>query len=453
MARARRGWSRREALGGAVAAATVACAPRREGESAAPVIPGEVDTVVFIMFENRSFDHWLGGRSLEEGKDEDGLVAGMSNPDDNGTEIPVFPMDTPCLDDPPHGWDPSHDSYDGGANDGFVKAYAASSGTDGRNIMGYMRRSDVPISWALADAYTVCERYFCSVMGPTWPNRIYGHAGSNLGVKGNSFPNDYLYTNTTVWKKLSEIGVEWRYYYSDVPFVALFEQQWDSLRCKMIDDLLRDAEAGRLPPVVWIDPAFTYNDNHPPKHQGPGELFLKQVYEALSKSPQWDKMLIVVTYDEHGGFFDHVSPPTTDDDYAEDGFDQMGFRVPTLLIGPWVKAGVCSEVFDHTSWLKYVCDQHGIEPWTRRIAAATSIAAGLDLERMASGIPLEPVELPDYSFDAEDYPPECEGENDVISANLMRFADLARSRGFPVRVDPAAVRAPFLGPRGRPRLG
>lgn len=456
MARSRKGWSRREALRGAAAVAAVGCGTRegseaKKGDSAAPAA-GQIDTVILIMFENRSFDHWLGGRALVEGRAEDGLTSAMSNLDTSGVAVTPFPLDNPCLDDPSHSWNGSHTQWNEGACDSFVTVHAASSGTDGHDVMGYLQRADVPVSWALADGYTVCDRWFCSVMGPTWPNRIYGHAGSNLGVKGNDFVDAYPYTNPTIWNKLDEIGVSWTYYYGDVPFIAVFEHGYDSATCKMVEDLTFDAANGLLPPVVWIDPAFTYNDNHPPKHHALGEVFLADIYRILSKSPQWERMLIVVTYDEHGGFFDHVNPPTTDDDYAADGFDQLGFRVPALLIGPWVKQGVCSTTFDHSSWLKFLCDTHGIEPWTKRIAAAASIGEALDLDRMASGVPLDPVELAEFSFDEEDLPEECDGGNDVISAALQQLARLALERGFPVRLDRRAI-ASAMRSLGRPRVG
>lgn len=449
-----RGWTRREALKSAAAATAVACAPRgKTGDSdSAGVSAGQIDTVVMIMMENRSFDHWFGARKLEEGLSEDGLTADMTNLDNDGEAVAPFPLAEPCLDDPPHSWNGSHTQWNEGRNDGFVTNYAASSGTNGHNAMGYLRRSDLPISWALADAYTNCDRYFCSVMGPTWPNRIYGHAGSNLGVKGNDFVDGLPFMLPTVWQQVEAAGVDWAYYYADLPFIALLAYHYNEARTRLIDDFFKDAAAGRLPPVVWIDPAFTYNDNHPPKHHGFGEEFLKSVYEALAASPQWERMLVLITYDEHGGFYDHVPPPTTDDDYAEDGFDQMGFRVPATVIGPWVRKGVDSTVFDHTSWLKYLCDQHGIEPWTKRIAAANSLAAVLDTDAMAAGTPLAPITLPEFSIPEVAYDPACAAGNDVISANLMRFAERAIAAGFPVRLDPRAVAAPFRR-RGRVLVG
>lgn len=457
MARERR-WSRREALKGAAAVAAVGCKPRGaeqrpSGDSAAAVTPGTVDTVIMVMMENRSFDHWFGARALLEGRlDEDGLTASMVNYNSAGEPVAPFRAVAPCLSDPPHGWSSSHNQWNEGTNDGFVREYARSSGGDGVDVMGYLTRDDLPISWALADAFLNCDRYFCSVMGPTWPNRIYGHAGSNLGMTGNSFPEEGLYSQQTVWKAVEAAGIEWAYYYSDVPFIAVFREHFEASKTKIIDDFFEDAAAGRLPPVVWIDPAFTYNDDHPPKHHALGELFLAQIYEALRASPQWERMLVLYTFDEHGGFFDHVPPPTTEDDYAEQGFDQLGFRVPAVVMGPWVKQGVDSTAYNHTSWLKFICELHEIEPWTTRIAAASSLGLALDTDRMAAGEPLDAPDLPEFSFDESMMDPSCDGGNDVISAVLMEAAERARRLGYPVRLNKDEVAAPFRAAARRRRL-
>ena len=160
---------------------------------------------------------------------------------------------------------------------------------------------------------------------------------------------------------------------------------------------------------MWIDPGFTFNDDHPPHHPGLGQELIRRVYEALASSPQWGRCLFLVTYDEHGGFFDHVPPPTTDDDFAADGFDQLGFRVPSIAIGPYVRPGVDSTVFDHTSWIKYVCERFGLTPWTKRIAAANSLGAVLDTDRMAVADATDPVEVPAWDLDDESVPDECFG--------------------------------------------
>ena len=362
-----------------------------------------------VMMENRSFDHWYGARALHEGRsDEDGLAAGMSNPSPQGEDIPVFHATELCPNDPPHGWSSSHDQFNAGACDGFARVHGTSHGTDGAEAMAYLQREDLPISYALADGYRLCDRYFCSLMTGTWPNRLYGQMGSSQGLTGNSLPSDASgLTDASVWKKLDEAGVDWGFYYSDLSFLSLLHNQVDVSRGKGIEELFSALERGELPPVVWVDPAFSYNDNHPPHHPALGELFLAALHEALATSPLWDKVLVLITYDEHGGFFDHVPPPLAADDRAADGFDQLGFRVPSLLLGGYVKPGVDHAVYDHTSWLAWICQQHGIAPWTARIAAADPLSAVLDADAMAAGQPRPPIELPGFSFDESQLGPEC----------------------------------------------
>ncbi len=402
--------SRREALVGA-AASVAACTGPKDDTGATPAPEAAtIDTIVVLMMENRSFDHYLGTLRLLEGRDDvDGLDAAMSNPGSAGDEYPVSPSTVDCVADPGHGWNDSHDQFNDGANDGFVRTYEdrAAPGLEAES-MGYLTRAELPITYALADAYTVCDAWFCSVMGPTWPNRMYGHAATSEGQKGNDFPTGGAFTFPTVWTKLDEAGIPWRYYYTDVPFLGLFANHLRDGTYGYLEEFLEDAEAGTLPPVVWVDPGFSYNDDHPPHHPGLGQEMIKLVYEALSRSPQWGRCLLVITYDEHGGFYDHVAPPTTEDDFASTGFDRMGFRVPTLLVGPYVRPGAEHTTFDHTSWIKYVCERHGIDPWNARLRAANSIGVALDTARMAVSDATAPVALPVWDFDETTVGPECQ---------------------------------------------
>jgi phospholipase C len=407
------GMSRRDMLLGSLAAAAACATPDPEDSAAAPE-PGSIDTIVVLMMENRSFDHFLGSLKLVEGRDVDGLTAEMSNADADGVVYPVVPTQVTCLADPPHSWSPAHEQFDDGANDGFVRAYAERGASEPGEVMGYHVRADLPITYALTDAYCLCDRYFCSVMGPTWPNRMYAHAGTSDGQDDNSLPEGGGFTFPTVWTKLDEAGVAWRYYYVDLPFLGLFANHLRDGTWAFLEDFIDDAADGTLPPVVWIDPGFTFDDDHPPHHPGLGQELIARVYKALASSPQWKRCLFLITYDEHGGFFDHVPPPTTDDDFAEQGFDQLGFRVPSIVIGPWVRAGVDSTEYNHASWIKYVCERFGIEPWTKRIAAANSLANALDADRMAAGDPLPAASVPDFDIDDASVPPECSYGDNVL---------------------------------------
>ncbi|MDP2315153.1 MAG: alkaline phosphatase family protein [Pseudomonadota bacterium] len=401
--------SRREALVGAAASVAACTGPKDDTGAAVAPEAATIDTIVVVMMENRSFDHYLGSLRLAEGRDDvDGLDATMSNPGSAGDEYPVAPATVDCVADPAHGWGDSHSQFNDGANDGFVREYEdRADAAVLAEVMGYQTRATLPIHYALADSFTVCDRWFCSVMGPTWPNRFYGHAATSDGQKNNDLPSGGAFTFPTVWTKLDEAGVAWRYYYTDVPYIGLFANHFRDDTSGFIEDFLQDAERGTLPAVVWIDPGFTYNDDHPPHHPGLGQEFIAMVYEALARSPQWGRCLLVITYDEHGGFYDHVAPPTTADDLAADGFDQMGFRVPTLLIGPYVRPGVEHTTFDHTSWIKYVCERHGIDPWNARLRAANSIGVALDTDRMARAEAAAPIALPAWDLDEATVGSEC----------------------------------------------
>jgi len=401
--------NRRQAMAGIGAGGLTGLAGcRTETKESAETGPGRIDTVVVVMMENRSFDHVFGALKLLEGRDIDGLDPAMINATREGAAIAPGEVVQHCADDPPHGWTSSHDQYNGGLNDGFVREFQDSHpDADPAQAMSYQTRDTMPISYALADAYQIPQRWFCSVMGPTWPNRFYGHAGSSGGLQSNELPDQGLFTFPTVWSKLDGAGVAWKYYYTDLPFIALFDGHFRQDVVLELERFFADAAAGGLPPVCWIDPGFAFNDDHPPHPVGRGQEFIAAVYEALAASPHWENCLLLITYDEHGGFFDHVPPPTTGDDDADLGFDQMGFRVPAVLAGPYVKAGSSTEVFDNTSWLKYICETLGIDPWTARIQAANSIGSLIDTDRVARNEPAAPIILPDFTW-AEDGE-ECDG--------------------------------------------
>jgi phospholipase C len=378
------------------------------GDNAAQ--PG-VKTIVLMMMENRSYDHWLGARGLVESKPGDGLVAGMSNKDATGAVVPIFPVAPTdyCVPDPPHGWDLAHVQFNSGANDGFVVAHQMEHPGD-ISVMQYMQRADLPVTWALADQYAVCDRWFASVMGPTWPNRMYWLTGTSMGMQSNDLP-PAGYTAPTIFDRLAAANVEFTIYYGDVPFVPLLggaAQAAVAGRLQRMTKFYDDAAAGKLPPVVYLDPPFSFGDDHPPHDPEYGQVLLASVYNALAASPQWNETLLIVTNDEHGGFFDHVPPPKAPDDYAAQGFDQIGFRVPALAIGPWVKQGYVSSVArDHTSALKHLQRAFGLDRMTMRMDAANDLSELIDDARLASGQPARPIEIPSVSVDDSLVPAKC----------------------------------------------
>jgi phospholipase C len=446
--------SRRETLKAAAASAAIGCTPKGIGSSdSGRVRPGAVDHIVVVMMENRSFDHWYGALSLEEGKAVDGLQPEHRNTNAAGVEVGPFPSVEPCLHDPPHGYTSTLRQIADGTMGGFCSEYAARIGGEGNGVMAYQRRSDIPISFAMADHYALCDRYFSSIPGPTWPNRLFAHLATSEGYRQNAWPQTTMgFTAPSIWEGLEAAGHDWRYYYGDLPFMALLKDHFRADRCRLIERFFDDCQNGSLPAVTWVDPSFAYNDNHPPHHPARGEVFIGAIHEALVSSPIWERCLIVLTYDEHGGFYDHVPPPTTDDDLAEDGFGQLGVRVPTVVMGPWVKQGVDSTVYDHTSWIRYAAERFGVPLWNRRLEAANSLAGALDEERMERGDPLPALDLPAFDLPPEALDEACDYATKGPPPHLIRQARWLEEHGIPVRFhEPGRMESillPFLRRRG-----
>ena len=375
------------------------------------LLRSRIDTVVMLMMENRSFDHYFGALSLAEGRSEvDGLQAGMSNPHPDGSTVEVYPGEVICLKDPPHSWNTSRAQFNEGANSGFVEQHYQRWGDPelAREVMGYFGRETLSTFYTLADHSVLCDRWFCSQMSSTWPNRFYAMAGQNGGVHGNdmspkSFPS--------IMNRLQDAGIPWADYFANVPFAALLgDLPNDGVQhFHTIDQFFLDAQRGQLPNFVWVDPAYGRSDDHPPAHPVAGQIYASLIYEALASSPQWDRTLFVITYDEHGGFHDHVPPPTAADDREGEGYEQLGFRVPTLIAGPWVKPGHVSKVtYDHTSFLAFVERLWDLPPLTARDAAADPMLDVFDHEALANQLPHPPIKLPTIEADeAELYAPEC----------------------------------------------
>jgi phospholipase C len=339
----------------------------------------------------------LGARALLEGKAGDGLTASMSNPDSSGASVAPWQGSVPtmCVPDPPHSWSAAHAQFNGGAMDGFLTTYQQDFPGD-LGAMQYAARVDMPVTWALADAYATCDRWFSSVMGPTFPNRYYWLAGTSMGVQSNVLPSGG-FTHPTVFGRMKAAGIDFGIYYSDIPFISLMgDIDIDPANyLETTEQFFHDAAAGELPSVSYVDPPFSNADDHPPHHPILGQQFLASVYNALASSPQWERSLLVITYDEHGGFFDHVPPPTSADDYASTGFNQLGIRVPAIIVGPYVKQGFVSSVArDHTSALKQIENMFGTAPLSARTTAATDLSELIDTARLAKGDAAEPVTVP-----------------------------------------------------------
>lgn len=349
-----------------------------------PLAPGplsNIDHIVVLMMENRSFDHMLGYLS-KNGKrpDVDGLRGGEKNPDNAGLDHSSFPLaDTRFDEIPCHEHDCVTKQVNGGKLDGFVKSFAERlakivakrpvlGGVTPRDVMGHYDAAQVPVYDALAREFLICQRWFSSHPGPTFPNRFYTLTGRpNRDASGkfevnNSDLKTFAPVSTkTIFDHLTEAGVSWHYYEHGYCFLHMFERFTVDIR-NILDardpkkGFFASARAGTLPSVSFIDPDFIDvppgNDDGPPADVAEGQHLIGEVVQALMKGPKWNKTLLVITYDEHGGFFDHVPPPNAT---SVSGISKYGVRVPAFVISPWVDKGkVSGIVFDHTSILKTI---------------------------------------------------------------------------------------------------
>lgn len=423
----------------------------------------EIDHIVVLMLENRSFDHMLGYLSLppaQGGKgrtDIDGLKGTETNDDENGTTFPVQRMAAPIMNgDPCHEWECVEEQLSGG-NGGFLRNYEKVVASNAESILHYFVGADVPVFDHLAREFCVCDRWFCSLPGPTQPNRAYALAGTSDGRKENFSPKQLLtgegFAGQTIFEMLPE-DVSWRFYSHDIASLRFFKK----FRVKLVPNIdkitkfFSDASAGTLPNVSFIDPDFGIavfagppNDDHPPHDMRHCQNLVSNVYNALLASPKWSKTLLIVTYDEHGGFYDHVSPgtfPLADDDPE---FKKYGVRVPALVISPWVGKAVAygssthglqsnEVIFDHTSTLRTIlrrfCSNGDAVPtMTTRVDAANDLSALLtenqprtDCTR-APLIPNVPVSFKDLFLMEED--------KSEFQAELDTMVTQARAEGVP----------------------
>jgi phospholipase C len=322
----------------------------------------DIDHIVVLTMENRSFDHMLGYLSLppEQGglgrTDVDGLKGGEFNLLD-GRRCPSFafqPGETIFAPDPPHSHAPVLQAVNGGRMDGFAKSYADEHGpTVGPRIMGHQPAANVPVYDAMARDFALGHRWFASHPGPTFCNRFYELTGRlNIDPDGywetsNSSPLRPVFTKT-IFDYLSEQNVSWRYFEHGYCFLRFFESHtFDAANIASFDDpvfgFLNLASTGNLPSVTFIDPHFIElppdgNCDGPPADIKEGQKLVRQIVEAVVTSPTWSKTLLIVTYDEHGGFYDHVPPPTAT--RVAPGLPATyGVRVPAFIVSPLVSPG------------------------------------------------------------------------------------------------------------------
>jgi phospholipase C len=410
----------------------------------------DIEHFVLFMQENRSFDHYFGTLSGTNGFDsgsplfaQKGWDPQTRKLDPAGVTLP-YRFDTTrgplhdgeCLNDPDHSWVALHNSWNGGANDNWLPAQAQTrSVAHTPTVMGYYTREDIPVHYLLADAFTLCDQYFCSVLGPTLPNRLYWLSatidpdGQYGGPELESPALDPIrkFSWRTMPQNLSDAGVSWKVYRNKTlgpvvssltfgNFVNYFKQTGaqnsDSARFGLTPtypaSFVADVRANKLPRVSWVIPNVLECE-HPATLPAAGALALVNIIKILMSNPAvWEKTALIVSYDENGGFFDHVTPPTpppgTPGEYISvpdintvagsggiRGPIGLGFRVPCFVISPYSRGGLMAHgTFDHTSQLRLIETRFGVPvpnltPWRRGVTgdmtSAFNFAATPDLSR------------------------------------------------------------------------
>jgi phospholipase C len=374
------------------------------------IVNDPIKHVVLLMMENHSFDQMLG--CLQGIYPElDGVDINAPDPrynlDTAGSKVFQIPTDEQQVP-----LDPKHENrfvldQIANGNSGFItdfeKNVSGSAAGDRQNVMGYYLLDRLPALHELGRNFTVCDRWFSSLPGPTWPNRFFALSGTSSGrvlmPEGplNVRPKEvFVQDQHTIFDRLSEAGKSWRIYYYDFPSSLLLNRQrrLENLSgYSLVKQFFSDArDETSFPAFVFIEPKYfgaDQNDDHPPHNIFKAEKLIADVYNAVRSNPAlWESTLLVVAYDEHGGFYDHVEPPQAvppDDHREEWTFDRLGVRVPAILVSPWVDARVERTVFDHTSLLKYLTEKWGLGPLGRRTEQANSIAVALNQDKPRTG--------------------------------------------------------------------
>jgi phospholipase C len=371
-------YTRRTILGGAAASVGALALGRGAAIAAKPPAgPPAFDHVVVVMMENRSFDHFLGWLP-----GADGRQAGLTYPDRDGVPQPTHALAPDYQGcghpDPDHSYEGGRVEYDGGRCDGWLRA-----GSNDSYSIGYYERKDLAFLGRAVPQWTTFSRYFCAILAETYPNRIYQHAAQTDRIHNSTA----LCTLPTIWDRLADAGLSGRYYYGDVPFLALWGAKYQPIS-RPYAEFEADCAAGTLPQVSFVDPRFldeesgTSGDDHPHADIRNGEAFMARIYKAVTNGPAWPRTVLVFNYDEWGGFFEHVPPsaaPIPPADAAAGNQDGLrGFRVPCLLVSPWARRGyVAKDLFDHTSILRMIEDRWSLAPLTVRDAGANSLAGAL----------------------------------------------------------------------------
>eukprot|EP00035_Acanthoeca_spectabilis_P023251 m.448498 g.448498 ORF g.448498 m.448498 type:complete len:486 (+) comp19671_c0_seq1:46-1503(+) len=435
----------------------------------AAVSAPQIDHIVLLMEENRAFDHMCGFFN-----GVNGLTGSEFNPvntsEPNGAKVYVdktSPYIGPF--DPDHSTHPTTEKIFGDAclykncnvptMDGFIEfAVKKHPLEQAKSLMNMFTPDRLPVMNALASEFALFDRFFAAHPGPTWPNRLFQLMGTSKGdTETSTFdPKTFLYTGRTVFDIVEEAGHDWAFYYADAPLeMAMIEKlTLHPGKVKGWRAFKRDIAEGKLPKFSWVNPRWFVNestgeganDQHPDHDVRLGEALMKEVYEELRASPKWNNTALIITYDEHGGFYDHVPPPMNipapdnSTSFPDKGFqfNRLGVRIPTLLISPWVAKGTVigaplpsekpanNSEFDLTSVIATVRKLvGGTKPLTKRDAWAASFEGRLSEPEPRTDCPLTLPDAPKSLGAAHAAAEAAQPINDLQTDILKAFRTLA----------------------------
>jgi phospholipase C len=407
----------------------------------------DIKHVIVHMQENRSFDHYFGTLAGVRGFGDPNAIVQANGksifyqPDPQNPDGYLLPwhLDTrttssEAIPSTSHAWTVQHSAWNGGLMNNWLPAHLAADGSaHGPYTMSYYERQDIPFQFALAESFTICDGYHCSLLGPTWPNRLYlmsaniDPAGTNGGpIISNVVPSPYTWT--TYPERLQQAGISWKVYQEEDDYgtnvLEFFKQYQDAapgsalyekaLRISQPGQFEEDVRNGTLPTVSWIIPTSEQSE-HPAFTPAASADFIASKLDALASNPEiWESSLYILNYDENDGLFDHVPPPVpppgTPGEFVNGLPIGGGIRVPCILISPWTVGGfVADETFDHTSVLQLLEQVTGVvetnmTAWRRQAFGDLTSALGFTSERAFPPLPATKPEFWQAIYQIENLP-------------------------------------------------
>ena len=432
-------WGQAHAAGSRIRVPDSLPDPTRPAGSPSEALP--FDHIVVVMMENHSFDNLLGALSRSGQPQADGLrfnnkgIAQNSNPNSNGEPVQSFVIPTTAqAPSVTQTWNATHEQIDNGKMDGFVRS------VNSDEPMGYWTEEVLPFAYSFARTFCLANRWFCSAPCQTYPNRRFLMAGTAYGdiATNNESLKDPPPPNGTIFDRLHAYGITWRNYFTDLPQTAIIPSIIEKYPTNLasLAQLYLDCATGNLPSVSFVDPEFglltdigsplsslpgieaitgkldtTGGDEESEQNMDYGEYWAYKIVQAVLNSPAWPRTLLIYTYDEHGGYYDHVPPPAAiapdeippqlEPGDAPGGYDLYGPRVPGIVASPYSKPGAVTNVLhDHTSALATIEAKWNLPALTYRDANASTVEDFLDLGRASFMDPPETIIKPPVPTEA-----------------------------------------------------